>query len=258
MAALAVVPDLSFPAGLTLPCFHVPESRVGQFLLPLSLVVPDYALAAAAEGMLRLPIPRGLLLQLARPYPPLPHARLTPVMALVETTIRRHAIGRIAMPNNPVLGQLIGGRGRQTAARALDRLIRAGRLRLEIDGTRRRIVLPDTGQATAWGQYAKGVHAPHSRRPRGVVKRAKPTRPDIKKADARDVARYRIEPAKLVATKPSVTCCWPMWGGGRGRVGDFCDKPVTTETRARKLSYCPEHEIVACPNTKNGVARNQM
>lgn len=252
MAALAVVSDLSYPAGLTLPCFHVPESRVGQFLLPLSLIVPDHALAAAAEGMLRLPIPRGLRLQLARPFPPLPDVPLTPVMALVETTVRRHAVARLPMPGNPVLGDLIGGRGRQTAARALARLIGVGRLRLETDNDRRRVVLPDTGQATAWGPYAKGVHAPHSRRPRGVAKRAKPIRPDIKPMEEGEPARYRIEPAKLVATKPSETCCWPMWDADGGRVGDFCDRPVTTEARGRRLSYCPEHEIAAYPTTKRG------
>jgi len=257
MAALAVVPDLSFPAGLTLPCFYTPESRVGQFLLPLSLIVPDHALAAAAEGMLRLPIPRGLRLQLLRPYPPLPDVPLTPVMAQVEAAVRRRAIARQPMPGNPVLGELIGGRGRQTAARALDRLIKAGRLRLEIGDGRRRVVLPDTGQATGWGPYAKGVHAPHSRRPRGTARRAKPVRPDIKPADVGEPARYRIEPARLVAVGPSATCCWPLWPSGAISTDEYCNQPVTTEARKKNRSYCPAHEANAYPPTRDGNKRNQ-
>lgn len=255
-AMLAAVPDLSFPAGFILPCFDAPVSRVGQYVLPLSLVVPDDALAAAAEGMLRLPIPRGLRLQLLRPYPPLPDVPLTPVMAQVETAVRRRAIARQPMPGNPVLGELIGGRGRQTAARALDRLIRVGRLRLETQGDRRRVILPDTGQATDWGPYAKGVHAPHSRRPRGAARTAKPVRPDIKRAEPGDPARYRIEPARLVAVGPSMSCCWPLWDFGGNSTGDYCNKPVTTETRNRKRSYCPEHENLAYPPSKGSDKRN--
>lgn len=241
ISGLTIPPGFS---GFSLPIFSGDTARGGrQHLLPLALEVPDQVMALVAEGMLRLPLPRGLRFRLPT-HQPLPSIRITHVMGLVESVVRRHAVARLEMPGNPTLGQLVGGRGRQTAARALARLVAGQRLYLEIKDDRRRLILPDTGQVTGWGPYAKGTHAPHSRNPRGTEPSIKPIRPDFRSLFDDEPLRYRIDPAKLVEAPPTETCCWPLEGGMD------CGEAVSRQARARGRSYCPNHEMIAYPSTQ--------
>ena len=88
---------------------------------------------------------------------------ITPLMQRVERTLARHASAYSPMPNNPILGELAGGHGRSSAYRALRRLEKLGRIRVERKHGSRRVTVVATGQTTDWGNARKG----HSNGPRG-------------------------------------------------------------------------------------------
>jgi hypothetical protein len=71
------------------------------------------------------------------------------------------------MPTNIELGAMLG-RCRQSVAKAFDRLVALGRLRVDAKHGYRRVYVVGKNWITAWGEHRLG-HAPFSRRPKGSV-----------------------------------------------------------------------------------------
>jgi len=205
--------------------------------------------------MLRLIAPAGLRFiadpaPLALPAAPVTTHAVTPLMAQVEAIVQRLARSIQPMPGNPELGQLAGGRGRNSVHRALERLAIAGRITVEIKDSRRRVRIIATGAVTAWGPFTRNPHAPYSARARGEA--TPEVKPEVKRIDYEPVEgepfRYRVEPQKLVAAGPSPTCCWPLWSNDETPAYPaypFCDCPVPHDLRQAGFSYCPEHQRIS-------------
>lgn len=269
---------------LAIPCFMDSVARNGQLRLPLMRRIPEAyttfytesGKSLYAEGMVRLEAPAGLRIKrfperhrpahrpvptpvarqpepiVLRPRPNIarpqqikfPALGVTPVMAAVEAVLRRHAAATLDMPTNPVLGQLVGGRGRNTVWRALERLAALDRISIEIRDGKRRIRIMESGLVTGWGPFASNTHAPYSSRPRGAKPAPDPVRLDYKPAEG-EAFRYRIEPQKLVHVGPSATCCWPMWGEGARPTHLYCGEAVPAKLRRDGHSYCQVHFLSA-------------
>jgi len=197
-------------------------------------------------GTIELPAPPRVETPSPQPKPKRRRGRrtaqlITPMMAAVEAVVRRHAAASLEMPSNPVLGQLIGGKGRQTAWRALAKLVAAGRLLIEVKDGRRRVWVRDTGHHTDWGAYSVSPHAPYTVSKRGEKRVSKEVvRPDIKEVDDQP-ARYRVEPQRLVATEAAEVCCWPMWGDDEAPTHMYCGTPLSRAQIRRRKPYCEAH-----------------
>jgi hypothetical protein len=151
---------------------------------------------------------------------------LTPLVADIERILDRLASSGAPMPNNPVLGEL-AGRGRSSASRALERLFKMRRIRIESRPGQRRIVLRD-GRATGWGDARPG-HAPYCSNRKGETPRPPqraPNSPPMPPA---------VRAAPVVAG-PAPTCQWPMWAHGVAPNDTYCGQPSMAGR-----SWCPLH-----------------
>lgn len=245
--------SLPLPPFLAVPIFDAPATRNGQLRLALERNVPLPGLDPRfAEGLVRLQLDRPLIqLPATLPRPAASRRRpivITPLMEQVEQIVCRVAAARHPMPGNPALGELAGGRGRQSAARTLDRLVALGRIRIEVQDGQRRVHAIVTGHVTGWGPFATGTHAPFSTNPKGTAPLPAPVRLDYKPVENTPF-RYRSEPAKLVPTGPASTCQWPLWDDGRKatETPHFCDKPTVTDARGRRTSWCRGHFATVWP-----------
>ena len=266
-------PDRSAPILFSIPCWDEEITRRGQMRLALHVPVRvpeeravflERLLARTVSGIVidrsrftdpplvarHFPLP--IILPGIAPAPPAAEPGqakdnrdkvITPLMEAVEKIVIRVARAAHEMPNNPALGELAGGKGRNVVSRALQRLDRAGRLTIELANGKRRVVLAD-GAATGWGAFAIGVHKPYSKTPKGAAPDAKPKRPDYKPVEAVPF-RYRIEPQRLAEFDDADTCQWPLWSDGAKAEGVsdldklptlFCGAPVK-----RGKSYCADH-----------------
>lgn len=250
--AVRVAPDDAPIVAVT--CFPLKITRIGQWRLPLVAYAPADIAAMMAEGIRRLPAPPHLRL-VPRPEVfeqlvlPLEKARrrsrrsaafVTPVMEMVEATVRRHAAAALPMPNNPTLGEMSGGRGRNTVWKALKRLVAIGRILIEVDGLKRRVWVRDTGQVTGWGDHYLRS-APYSVHTKGEKAQERARRPDLSADLEGEPERLRVEPMKLVEADAADLCCWPMWGDGEQPTHIYCDEPVAPYLQRRGVSYCEQH-----------------
>jgi hypothetical protein len=76
------------------------------------------------------------------------------------------------MPTNQELGAILG-RGRQSVAKAFDRLVALGRLRVDSKHGYRRVLVVGKAIITTWGEHRLG-HAPYSKNAKGTVPVALP------------------------------------------------------------------------------------
>lgn len=95
----------------------------------------------------------------------LPPKTVTPLMQKVMEIVRRTAFARLPMPTNIELGEMLG-RCRQSIAKAFDRLVALGRLRVDTRQGHRRVYVVSKRCITGWGEHRLG-HAPFSKRPKG-------------------------------------------------------------------------------------------
>lgn len=164
---------------------------------------------------------------------------MSPLLTEIERILRRLAIGKLPMPNNPILGQLAGGRGRSSAARAVDRLISIGRIVIETEEGKHRVVFPD-GQVSGWGISRKG-HAPFCSNPKGTAP------PPYKRKPNSMPMPPQVPKSSPIVVGPSSTCCWPLWGYGEKPNHKYCELPSV-----KGFSWCLTHkkisfELVAIP-----------
>ena len=175
-------------------------------------------------------------LALAFPRPP---ATITALMKVVEAVLVRISTNGSTMPNNPMLGQRCGGRGRSSMDRALRRLASIGHIQIEYRHGLRRVFVVQCGRWTDWGEARKG-HAPFSTTPR-PPKGWKPPQPvaiEQPRAFVRAVVFFQPEPEPRYAGPR--TCQWPMWSDQGKSTGVYCDAPVNG-----KGSYCAAHQAMA-------------
>ncbi|WP_156038076.1 hypothetical protein [Acidiphilium angustum] len=114
------------------------------------MVYRAFPTLAPAPPVVQLPLPI-----------PLPRCTLSDLAQEVLVIVTRLAEGRIEMPTYPVLGIMASNRGRQSVAKAFDRLVNLGLVRVETRRTTRRVLVVGTGNFTGWGEWVDG-HAPHS------------------------------------------------------------------------------------------------
>ena len=173
---------------------------------------------------------------------------ITPSMQRVFDVVNRKASFSHPMPNNPILGELAGGHGRSTVLRALNRLSKAGIIKIERRERRRRVVIIATGQSTDWGEARLG-HSPHIHRHLGEPLRA------VRTARARAPSSRALKAQFTPIPEPSMpegaqfpqlwleiaalpSCQFPEWRDGErpGKSPLFCNK-----SRSRTASYCLDH-----------------
>lgn len=90
-------------------------------------------------------------------------------MQRVLDLVKRTATAKLAMPTNIEMGKMLGNRGRQSVAKAFDKLVAIGKIRVDVRHGRRRVYVVGQRMMTGWGECRVG-HAPYSKRPRGAVK----------------------------------------------------------------------------------------
>ena len=147
----------------------------------------------------------------------------TPLMALMEKVLVAIAAAGEPLPNNPLLGERMGGHGRQSVDRALRALVILGRIRIECSDKHRRVWVGTTARFTGWGVTRKG-HAPFSARARGTPAPEPP--PPIIRLFAPKMSPIEIgEPDG---------CQYPVAEVDSRPL--FCDAPVV-----RRRSYCKDH-----------------
>ncbi len=152
---------------------------------------------------------------------------LTPLVADIERIIRRVVQSGAPMPNNPVLGALAGNRGRSSAQRAVARLVKLRRIKVETRHGERRAVLP-SGAATGWGEARQG-HAPYCTTKKGQPK------PPPKRGPCSPAMPATVQLPAIVV-KPAEACQMPMWPDGAKPNGHYCGAPVVGRT-----SWCCDH-----------------
>lgn len=91
----------------------------------------------------------------------LPRYSLSDLAQEVLVIVTRLAEGRIPMPSYPVLGEMASNRGRQSVAKAFDRLVNLGLIRVEVRNASRRVLVLGIAQFTGWGDWVQG-HAPNT------------------------------------------------------------------------------------------------
>ena len=155
---------------------------------------------------------------------------VSPLMEEIERILRRLAASRSPMPNNPILGELAGGRRRNSAARALEKLVLAGRITVETMPGQRRVVFAD-GRMTGWGESRPG-HKPFCRNARG--QQPPPPPPKREAPVLVDVFVPREHRPDVPAARQ---CQWPLWADGEKPNGLYCGQ----KTLSWKVSWCPEH-----------------
>ncbi len=192
----------------------------------------------------------------------LPSPVITASMREVERIVTRLAHAHDTMPNNPILGELTGGRGRSAVLRALRRLETAQLILVERLGNRRRVHVIATGRVTDWGEARPG-HSPYIHRPPGdtspKVRVRKPRRPESRPMAAALPPKPILHALtlSLVSEEPRrrhrepEPCNFPLWGDGErpGRVtrpGMYC--PVLTDGTG---SLCAEHAALCFVPRKN-------
>jgi hypothetical protein len=111
--------------------------------------------------------------QLALPFT-MPTKVVTPLMQMVFDVVKRVAAARSPMPSNIRLGEMLEGRGRQSVAKALNRLAVQRKISMEQSGGQRRVLVIALGHTTGWGDHRIG-HAPYSRTSREEFK----SRPEV-------------------------------------------------------------------------------
>ncbi len=104
------------------------------------------------------------VMQQSLPFP-MPVKIVTPLMQKVLDIVIRTAAARLSMPTNADLSTVLG-RGRQSVAKAFDRLVALGRLRIDVKKSYRRVYVVAKQSITGWGEHRPG-HAPFCRRKRG-------------------------------------------------------------------------------------------
>lgn len=162
--------------------------------------------------------------------------RLSPNLPLtdkIERVVARLARARLAMPNNPTLGEMVGT-CRQSAAKALIRLVRSGKILVERRGNERRACVGQT--CTGWGEALPG-HAPYCTTPKGLPRPPRNVRADPLPPGTEQWTPPTITERHIVPTAASKTCEWPMWADGERPNGKHCGAPAT------KRSYCADHQI---------------
>jgi hypothetical protein len=152
---------------------------------------------------------------------------MTALTEMVEGVLVRIAKNGSTMPNNPMLGQRCAGRGRSSMDRAIRRLAKLGRVRVEIRGSLRRLWVKSCDRWTDWGEARKG-HAPFTARARGTP----PPEPPPPSAEIVRLPRPVIEQLKV---RPSECCQWPLWPDGARPDGRYCERAIF------RKSYCAEH-----------------
>lgn len=201
----------------------------------------------------------------ARQTSPDPAARVaalqlvSPDARLIEHILRRLARCGQSMPNNPILGEMAGGRHRQSIVKALERLRRAGIIRIDVDRALalRRVTFPDDGTTTDWGDARPG-HAPFSSRPRGSPSQPRPrsaesrpmavrSAPDLPPSAGQSAGAVTptptATPAPAIAAVfigPAPVCQWPGWADGEQPSGRYCGQPSQPGR-----SWCTEHTYLA-------------
>jgi hypothetical protein len=88
-------------------------------------------------------------------------------MGKIYDLLKRRAAARQPMPTNIEMGELIGGRGRQSIAKALDKLEAQRRIRVDNRRGSRRVYIPSIKEITGWGEHRLG-HAPYCLNARGA------------------------------------------------------------------------------------------
>lgn len=92
---------------------------------------------------------------------------VTPLMRKILHVVTRTATAKLPMPTNAELGEILG-HGRQSVAKAFDRLVALGRVRVDVRTSYRRVYVVSKQIITGWGEHRPG-HAPFSKHRRGEL-----------------------------------------------------------------------------------------
>ena len=182
---------------------------------------------------------------------------MTPLMVAIEKILTRIADVGGEMPNNPVLGERAGGRGRSSVDRALRRLATAGRIQIEAKPGRRRVFLVASDSYTDWGEARPG-HRPFCRRAKGAPPLPpKPRLPDSQPLPASANTLPRL-PSLIgfecalpaVSLAPARQCQWPMWGDDEAPTEQYCGMGSV-----EGYSFCQKHrDLVFRPSVRRAKA----
>ncbi len=162
-------------------------------------------------------------------------------MEKIFSLLKRRAEARLAMPTNIEMGEMIGGRGRQSIAKALDKLEALRRIRVDTKRGARRVYIPSRGAMTGWGEHRLG-HAPFCTNPRGSVSVEKPPAPQsigrgegFKILGVSYADQYGMQAVIFSgeAPPPARSCQFIEGGGG------WCNK----KSMAGK-SWCQDHFVI--------------
>ena len=173
----------------------------------------------------------------------LPPKGITPLMSKVLLIVERSASSRVSMPTNIELGEMLG-RGRQSVAKAFDRLVALGRLRVDVKHGYRRVYVVGKGGITGWGEHRLG-HAPFSKNPRGTVAPAPEAAPQrLGRGDGfallgvrvtdEFVYRNAVTPRSIASS--NIRECQYILSEGNGSCTTYCKQ----KTMSGK-SWCPQH-----------------
>jgi hypothetical protein len=105
-------------------------------------------------------------LQRTLPYLSLPAKVVTPLMGKIFDIVKRISSAKTPMPTNAEMAEMLG-RGRQSIAKAFDKLVALGRLRVDQRHGFRRVYVVGQCSMTSWGEHRPG-HAPFCKNPRGT------------------------------------------------------------------------------------------
>lgn len=185
-------------------------------------------------------------------------AVVTSSMHQVSKIVARLASAKHPMPNNPILGNLAGGKSRSSALRALRRLVAANIITIERQGSHRRCTFIATGHVTDWGEARPG-HAPYLHRRPGEPKLffAKVRRPSSRSLPTA-LPGSGAPPAVTAADRcgvvlgPARTCQYPLWADGQ-RVRLSCEPAVCAKPSRSASSYCDFHHIFCYRNAPSSV-----
>jgi hypothetical protein len=106
-------------------------------------------------------------LQGSLPFSSLPTKTVTPLMQKILDLVNRVSFSKGAMPTNAEMAEMLG-KGRQSIAKAFNKLTAIGRLRVDQRHGFRRVYVVGAARMTTWGEHRPG-HAPFCKNPRGSV-----------------------------------------------------------------------------------------
>ena len=162
----------------------------------------------------------------------------TPLMLRVEATLRRLANALEPTPSYEMLNTLAGGQNRSSVFRAAQRLAGMGRLLIQQEPTRRRIVLLFTGAATQWAPFRPG-HSPRPKKRKKITNRSltKTLIPGSRhRSSGLGLLPPPVDPASRAPIASTKECAFPLWGDHEKPTHRYCNAETV-----RGKNWCAMH-----------------